>query len=319
MNTPPVTRLSAVVAFVLAAPILAGCGDPLQAGGDPGTGPQVVASFYPLQYVAERVTGEHAQVTNLTSPGVEPHDLELTVAQTAQLSEADVVLYQTGLQPAVDDAVAQNGPERVVEVTDNISLKAPGETSEEHADEHGGEGAAHADHGDEDPHFWLDPTLLSEVAAGFTEEMADLDPEHAADYRANLESLQQDLAALDEEYDQGLTSCAVDTVVVSHDAFAYLDKYGLEFEPIAGLSPDAEPSPAHIAELQDLIREQGITTVFSETLASPAMAETIAGDLGLETAVLDPIEGLTDQTASDDYLSLMRTNLTALQKANQCR
>lgn len=319
MSKPLVTRLSAVVAFVLAAPILAGCGDPLQAGGDPGTGPQVVASFYPLQYVAERVTGEHAQVTNLTSPGVEPHDLELTVAQTAQLSEADVVLYQKELQPAVDDAVAQNGPERVVEVTDHVSLKAPGETAEEHGEEGDDEHGDHADHADGDPHFWLDPTLLSAAAAAFADEMADLDPEHAADYRSNLESLQDDLTALDDEYDQGLTDCAVDTVVVSHDAFAYLDKYGLEFEPIAGLSPDAEPSPAHIAELQDLIRDRGITTVFSETLASPAMAETIAGDLGLETAVLDPIEGLTDQTADRDYISLMRSNLAALQEANQCR
>ena len=296
---------------VVAGALLAGCG--AVTGADSGK-PQVVASFYPLQYVAERVAGEHAEVHNLTSPGVEPHDLELNVMQTAEVAEADLVLYQHGLQPAVDETVEQNGPEHVVDATEVVELAPAGdhgdETDEEHAD--------HASDGG-DPHFWLDPERLAQVAAAFEDELAAVDTDHAADYARNLEALQRDLAALDAEYRTGLASCEIDTVVVSHDAFGYLEKYGLHFEAINGLSPDAEPSPAHLAEIHDLVESEGITTVFSETLASKQMAQTVAGDLGIDTAVLDPLEGLSDQTADEDYLSLMRQNLAALQEANRCR
>lgn len=286
------TRFVALAALTIVAPLLAGCGDPL--GSDDGR-PRVVASFYPLQYVAERVAGEHMDIVNLTAPGGEPHDLELSVRQTAEVSEADLVLYQKGFQPAVDDAVEQNQPERVVETTETMPLES------------------------EDPHFWLDPTRLSEVAVAFTDEITDLDPVHAEAYRANLEALRDDLTDLDRDFEDGLATCAVDTVVVSHDAFGYLGhRYDLDIHPIAGLSPDAEPSPAHIKELHELIESDGITTVFSETLASPEMAETIADDLGIKSAVLDPVEGLSDSDSDEDYLSLMRSNLSALREANQC-
>ena len=116
----------------------------------------------------------------------------------------------------------------------------------------------------------------------------------------------------------GLRGCERQTVVVSHDAFGYLAKYGLRFEAIAGLSPDAEPTPADLARLQQLIDTDGITTVFSERLVSPRLSQTLADDMGITTAVLDPIEGLSDETADEDYLSLMRENLAALELANGC-
>jgi zinc transport system substrate-binding protein len=323
MKSSSSTRLRAAAAVALLTPLLAACGDPFGGGAEAGTGPRVVASFYPLQYVAERVAGEHAQVTSLTSPGVEPHDLELSVEQTATLADADLVLYEKGMQPAVDEAVQQNGPDEAIETTEVSPLEETGdhageESPDEHADETAEEHAEHA-HEDGDPHFWLDPLKLAEVGDTLGERMAEVDPDHAEAYRANAADLRDDLAALDEEYTSTLDDCARDTVVVSHDAFGYLERYGLHFEAIAGLSPDAEPSPAHLAELQDLIEREGITTVFSETLASPAMARTIASDLGLDTGVLDPVEGLGDETAQEDYLSLMRQNLAALQEANQCR
>jgi zinc transport system substrate-binding protein len=283
---------SLVLAGVLAvtAPLLAACGDrPSQAGTS------VVTSFYPLQYVAQRIAGGHADVTNLTQPGREPHDLELTVQQTAQVADADVVVYEKGFQAAVDDAVDQNGPAHVVDAAGSAHLSG------------------------DDPHFWLDPTKLSAVAAAVEKSLADDDPAHAADYAHNLEGLQRDLAALDASFRQGLASCKVDTIVVSHDAFGYLGRrYGLDVVGINGLSPDAEPSPAHLRALQDLIRTDGITTVFSEQLGSPKFADSLSGDLGITATVLDPIEGLGDATAHQDYLSLMRANLAALRKANSC-
>ena len=106
--------------------------------------------------------------------------------------------------------------------------------------------------------------------------------------------------------------------MTSHDAFGYLSRYGIRVAPITGLAPGAEPTPADLARLQQLIRDDGITTVFSETLASPAAADALAHDMGVRSEVLDPIEGLSDATAGQTYLTLMRRNLAALKEANGC-
>ncbi|MET3960355.1 zinc transport system substrate-binding protein [Marmoricola sp. OAE513] len=290
---------------------------PLSAcGGSDDGRTTVVASFYPLQFVAERIVGDHAKVENLTAPGVEPHDLELKTRQVAELAGSDLVLFEAGLQPAVDKAIENSGPDERLDVASVIELHHEDEHADEHGEDHE-EGAGH-DH-DGDPHFWQDPTLLAQVADSFTAKMAKIDPDHAADYRANNDALQKDLAALDQEISAGLQACTSRTLVVSHDAFNYFaERYDLEVHAIAGLSPDAEPSPKHLAELADLIRTDKITTVFNETLASPKLAKTLADDLGITTAVLDPIEGLSDATAGKDYLSLMRSNLAAIQKADSC-
>jgi zinc transport system substrate-binding protein len=290
-------RLPLVLALVLPAGLLSACA----VGGDGK--PDVVASFYPLQYVAQRIVGDHADVTNLTAPGVEPHDVELSPRQVAKVSGASVVFYEHGLQPAVDDAVKNNGPKYRVDAADTVRLRH-GDSSED---------------GDLDPHFWLDPTLLAKVAQSFADEMSKADPDHAADFAAGNDRLQTDLQDLDGEYRAGLQHCTTRTLVVSHDAFEYLGaRYDLEVHAITGLSPDAEPSAKHLAELSGLIRTDKITTVFSERLASPRLADTLAGDLGITTAVLDPIEGLTSSNPDDDYLSLMRANLAAIQKAGGC-
>ncbi|HET7531772.1 MAG TPA: zinc ABC transporter substrate-binding protein, partial [Nocardioidaceae bacterium] len=198
----------------------------------------------------------------------------------------------------------------VVELEPADAEAHEGEAEEEHA--------AHAG-SDVDLHFWLDPERMSTLAAEVARQLSEADPGNAAAYEANLAALEGDLSDLDADYQEGLSACEVDTVVVSHDAFGYLEKYGLHFEPIAGLSPDAEPSAARMTGLADLVEQEEVTVVFSETLASPALAETLARDLGVETGVLDPIEGLSDATADEDYLSLMRTNLDELRAANRCQ
>jgi len=283
--------MSRVLLLVLAltlAPLLTACG----AGSSDGR-PTVVASFYPLQYVVSQLAGSHVRVLDLTQPGVEPHDLELKVRQVAEVSAADLVVYEHGLQPSVDDAVANNAGDHGLDVAPLVDLR-------------GG-----------NPHFWLDPLRLARAARGIEARLAKVDPAHAGDYAANLATLTATLEDVDREYRTGLAHCERNLVVTSHDAFGYQEKYGLRFAPLAGLSPDAEPSPAHLDRLRSLIDREHITTVFSETLASPKMADTLSHDLGLEAAVLDPIEGVA-QGSSKDYVSIMRANLASLQKANGC-
>ena len=280
-------------ALVALAPLLlAGCGADASSNED---GKRIEAEFYPLQYVAQRVAGDEYTVNNLTKPGQEPHDTELSLQKTASLSDATVVFYEKGLAAQVDDAIETAGPKHVVDAAQAADLDG------------------------EDPHFWLDPTRLSKVAEAFEQELSEADPDNADRFAANLEALQADLAELDSAFEAGLATCSINTVVVSHDAFGYLGKrYGLEIVGINGLTPETEPSPAHIAELHDLIETDHITTVFNEELASAQMAATLADDLGLKTAVLDPIEGLSDDTEDEDYLSLMEKNLETLRTANQC-
>ena len=273
---------------------------------------EVAAAFYPLAYVADRVTeGTGAHVSLLTQPGKEPHDLELTVKETAELSAADLVVFESGFQPAVDDAVAQNAKGATLDaakVVDPLTL------AEEHADDHGG----HAHDGGLDPHFWQDPVRVAKLGDAVAARLAKIDPSHAADYRANAGRLRDDLSALDASYATGLRHCARDTIVVSHDAFGYLEKYGLHVASIVGLSPDAEPTAAVLGQLQERIRTEGITTVVSEPLA-PALGGGLAHDLGLTNGTLDPIEGLSSADSKDDYLSLMKANLKTLVAANGCR
>ena len=280
----------------------------------------VTAGFYPLAWVAERVGGSTVDVVGLTDPGVEPHDIEPTFARTVALARADLVVVEHGLQPAIDAAVEQNAEGRVLDVVDVVDLRHA-EDDNEHADEEHADEGDH-DHGDVDPHFWLDPALLAEVADAVADELTGLDPQHAASYAANAQALRSELTDLDQAFTSGLADCERHVIVSSHDAFGYWAKYGIEVAPVTGLTPDAEPTPAGIARLQQLIGNEGITTVFSEKLASPELTDSLAHDLGLRTAVLDPVEGLVEGGASDDstddYLSLMRENLTALEEANGC-
>lgn len=318
------TRLAPLASIVTASVLLAGCGS--TDADASGSGRQAVAAFYPLAWVTERVAGDGWTVENLTQPGGEPHDLELGIAQTAALDEADVVVFQHEFQPAVDEAVDTVSDAVLVDAAEAVELRSIEEqhaghedehADEEHSEEEHSEDDGH-DHGDGDPHFWQDPLLIADLADAVAEGLAEVDADGADTYRSNAEDLRAELEELDAAFTEGLASCERDTVVVSHEAFGYLERYGLHFEGIAGLSPDAEPTPAVLAELEELIASEGITTVFSERLASPAMAESLAADTGVETAVLDPIEGPGEDDDASDYVALMQQNLAALQRANGC-
>ena len=307
-----------VVAAVLAGGLLAGCGSGDPGSADPGT-LAVTAAFYPLQWASERVGGEHVTVTGLTPPGGEPHDLELTPKAVGRLAQSDVVVYLSGFQPAVDQAVTQEAQDAAFDVADVADL----DLTEDH-EGHGHEAEPTGGHqaGDEatDPHFWLDPVRFEEVATALGERFAQADPAHAADYRANAGALVADLSDLDDELRRGLADCEQGELVTAHTAFAYLaQRYGLSQEGIAGISPDVEPDAATLRDLTELVRDHGVTTIYTETLASPALAETVARETGARVAVLDPLEGLTDASAGDDYLSVMRSNLETLREGQQCR
>jgi zinc transport system substrate-binding protein len=267
----------------------------------------VVTSFYPLYFIAVRVAGRYNDVVDLTPPGVEPHEHELTVRQVAQVDLARVGFYEQGVSPSVDQAMVNDSPGHTLDVTSAVPLHAAeGDYNEETVNER-------------DPHFWQDPVLMARAARAFASTMADADPAHAPFYRQRGDALARQLRTLDRDYRSTLRTCRIRTLVVSHDAFEYVGlRYHLDVVPIAGLEPDAEPSLQRIQQIADLVRERGITTVFYETLASPALARSLASDAGVATAVLDPIEGVTADDPEATYLTLMRQNLAAITRASEC-
>ena len=293
----------------------------------------VMASFYPLQYLAEKIGGEHVSVTSLTPEGAEPHDLELSPKMVDSLSSADAVVYLAGFQSAVDEAIEQQAPKTVIDVSPAAELveagtdaNHPSEEEEEATDEaqsgetegHDHEGHEHHHDMSADPHFWLDPTRMAKAATLVGDKLAEADSAHADVYKANAKALAEELNTLSDTLVTKTSTCKVKTFVTAHTAFGYLaDRTGLTQVGISGLDPESSPSPARLAEIAQIAKEQGVTTIFTEALIDPKVAQTLADDLGITTAVLDPIESQTD--ASKDYAATMNSNIDALTKALDCQ
>jgi zinc transport system substrate-binding protein len=311
------------VALLAALPLVAAltaCGSSSDDAGDGGDRLKVAASFYPFAYAVQQVGGDHVDVQNLTAPGVEPHDLELKPKQVGAVQDADLVVYEKHFQAAVDEAVEQadRSDDDTVDVASVVELKPtqPGGEAEHADEEHADEGH---DHGDEDPHTWLDPDNMIAITKAVESKLAKIDPDHADQYAANATAFEGELTALGDDFATGLKTCKTRTIVTSHAAFQYLAaRYDLTQVPIAGIDPSNEPSPAQLGDITKLVKAQGITTIFTEELVSPAIADTIAKETGATTATLDPIEGLSDKTKNETYLTLMRKNLDTLKKANDC-
>jgi zinc transport system substrate-binding protein len=322
------SRLTALPLTIAAgALLLSACGSTSSSGeasaADEGATDgslSVVAAFYPLEYAAGQVGGDAVSITSLTPPGVEPHDLELTAAQVAEIAAADLVLYIKGFQPAVDEAIAQQAADRAIDVSSGLTLLAGEAHSEEEGEAHSeGEEAGHSDEeGANDPHVWLDPANMAAIGTLIGERIAELSPDAAATVEGNSAAFAQAMNDLDARFAEGLAQCASRDLVVSHEAFGYLaEAYGLTQVGISGLSPEAEPSPARMREVADLVRANDISTIYYETLVDPKVAQTIADETGAQTAVLDPLEGLVEGSTGD-YSSVMADNLATLIAGQSC-
>jgi zinc transport system substrate-binding protein len=310
-------RLVPAAAVLTAALVMSACGGDSGAASASDDGSLAVAAgFYPYAFLAERVGGEDVDVTNLTQPGGEPHDLELTPQQVGALSETDLVVYSRGFQPAVDEAVEQQAADRAFDVLSAVELR----TTEEGGHGHEGEDAEEQ-HAEEapagaDPHVWLDPQRLASIGTALADRLAELDPEGAEGYRSRAQELRTELRALHDEMRAGLETCERRQIVTSHDAFGYLaDAYGLEQVAVAGLSPEDEASPQRLAEVAAQAEEDGVTTIFFEELVSPKVAESLAREVGATATVLSPLEGAPE---TGDYLTAMRENLATLRTALGC-
>lgn len=268
-------------------------------GSAPSGRVRIVTDMYPTTYAAQQVAGDAVDIVQLVPSGVEPHDFELTPDQIVQIADADLVAYLPGMIPAVQKAVEQEAPNSSVDVTEGIKRLSGDPTG-------GGTQSSG------DPHVWLDPTNVAMMGQSIAKALTD----RGLGSRWDTAGLDTSMQALDKEFTDGLARCAIKPLVVSHAAFGYLaNAYGFQQEAISGLSPEAEPSPAKLAEISQLVRDKGVTTIYYEALVSPSAADTIARETGATTALLDPIEG---STGGKSYDALMRENLATLEKGQAC-
>ena len=342
--------LAAVAALAAAGIGLSGCAGP--SSGATGSGDEggsarlsVLTSFYPLQFLAEEIGGDRVQVANLTPRGGEPHALELAPATIRKVQNADVVVYLSGFQAAVDqalDALPATPRLDVAPAADLLEFAdADGEAHHHEDDEdedHGGDDDTHDegleslaghsahdghDHGPLDPHFWLDPERFAAVAETVGAEFARIDPANADAYAARTTNLRARLTDLDAQFSDGLAQCESRLFVTSHSAFGYMaSKYDLRELAVAGIDPEAEPAPVQLRRVSERVAREGITTIFYESSASAKVASVLAHDLGLTSAVLNPLESaapIQGQSGESDYLAVMNQNLSTLRTALSCQ
>ena len=299
-------RLAGLATLVLLA--ATGCD---RAGPDDGR-VGVVTAFYPLTFTARTIGASAVDVTDLTPPGVEPHDLELSPGQVGDLAEADLVVYLGhGFQPAVDDAVAQLDAGKTLDALEGEDLLTP---AEEAGSDVGGITEPETDA--VDAHVWLDPVRMKAIADRVRAALDDIKPATADLFELRADALDARLDELDHDYSTGLARCDSRTIVTSHAAFGYLaDRYDLTQISVSGLDPQAEPTPGRLAEIARFVEAQGITTIFSEELAPPEVAETLSREAGASIEVLSPLESAP---ASGNYFTAMRQNLDRIRKALGC-
>lgn len=339
--TPKRKSVLYVIASVMMASLLiftAGCGNTSQGKIVEGK-VNVVTSFYPLYYMASEIGGDEVNVMNLIPTGVEPHDWTPKSLDLQNASKAQVLIYQgSGFEGWIDDfrkGLDSNSQVKLVEASTGISLIASEESEADHDHDHDGdahddeaaedhdhaaeEAHDHAhDHGGVDPHTWVSPKSALIMAKNVKQALVDADPAHESLYEERYQALHEKLEALDQQYTDQLADLSHREIVVSHQAFGYLARdYQLAQHSIMGLSPEAEPTAQELVRLSKLVKEQGLKYIFFEELVTDQLASTLANEADVETLVLNPLEGLTEQQeqAGDNYISLMERNLENLVKA----
>ncbi len=265
---------------------------------------QVVAAFYPLEFLADRIGDDNVSVTSMTPSGADAHDVELSPQQVAEIQEADLVLYVKGFQPAMDTAVEQQARETSLDLGAGL----------ERLYEEGEDGKNQID-----PHVWLDPLNMIKMSDEVTQRFVELDPNNQENFETHQDRLDSHLESVDQDWSDGTTECQSRDLVVSHEAFGYLAKrYDLTQIGISGLTPETEPSPARVAEMAEIAKREDVTTIYYESSVDPQVAETIANEAGIKAAVLDPLATLSGDE-SGDYLSIMLENLASVREGQRCK
>jgi zinc transport system substrate-binding protein len=302
-----------ICALIIFLMMISGCSNAVQTKGEKGSEGtkklQIVTTFYPMYYFTQKVAGSSANVELLIPNGAEPHDWEPTAKDMAKIQDADLFIYNSRYFESWTEKVLKSINDSnltVVEASKGIELMNALESEEEH----------HSDHASsKDPHVWLSPVLAQQEVDTIAKAIEKLDPNNKNQYEKNAENFKSQLADLDHLYKETIDQAKKKEFVTQHAAFGYLAKqYGLTQIPIAGLSPDVEPTLGKLKELAEVTKKKNVKVIYFEGLTSSKVAQTLANEIGAKTEVLNPLEGLTkeEQEKGLDYIDVMKKNLEAL-------
>ena len=310
------------LSLVGATALLAGCG----AAGSTTENTesdklQVVTTFYPMYDFTKQVAQDDAEVSMLLEAGMEVHSFEPSSQMIAEIQDADVFIYNSPeMETWVPDVLASIDTSDMVVICASDAITLLEYEGEAHAHDHESEEeGANAGHSHTvDPHVWLDPVLAQTEVSTIADGLAEADPDNAEDYLENAGIYNGKLNELDEAYRAAFEGTENRTFVTQHAAFAYLAaRYDLNQISVTGLNAEVEPSAAALATLSDYVKANNISHIYFENNASSQTAEMLAEEVGVELAVLSPLEGITeeDQKKGSDYISVMLDNLEALKKS----
>jgi len=271
---------------------------------------KITASFYPHADFAKNIGGDLVDVTNVTPAGAEPHDYEPTPRDIARVYDSRLFIINGNGVDGWGEKIAGELKNRGVTVVNMSDILLPIKNNDPQENR------------PYDPHYWLDPLNAQKEADVIADALIKIDSAHEKEYNKNRDAFKFRLSELDKQYSSGLAVCERKEIVTAHNAFNYLaNRYNLSTLYILGFSPDAEPSSQVIAEISTQAKQRGVKYIFFETLVDPGLAQTIAGEIGAQTLVLNPIEGLTNEDISQgkDYISIMKENLSNLRIALQCK
>jgi zinc transport system substrate-binding protein len=269
---------------------------------------KVVTSFYPLYFFTSQIVGDKAVVSNITPSGAEPHEYEPTARDMATIEGSNLLILNGGGLESWGKNIRSNinaDKTKIVMAGEDLTTMALIKEEQKVVD----------------PHIWLSPILAQQMIDSIESGLSQVDPNNTLYYESNAKNLKEKLSVLDEEFKQGLSTCGDKNIVTSHSAFAYLAReYNLNQVSIAGLSPEEEPSSKQMADIAKFAKDNNVKYIFFESLISPKLSETIAKEIGAQTLVLNPIEGLTEEeiNSGKDYFTEMRNNLANLKIALQC-
>lgn len=283
---------------------------------------QVMTTFYPMYEFTKQVVGDKGDVELLIPAGTEPHDFEPSAKDLAKISDSDVFVYNSPeLETWTDNLTDTIDTKQTEIIQASKDIKLMEGTEHDHEEVHDHDTQEHEEHGHShelDPHVWLDPALAIKEVETIRDQLSKKYPDDKAAFEKNAASYIDELKKLDEEFQTAFKDAKNKTFVTQHAAFGYLaNQYGLTQEAIAGISPDQEPSPSRLSELKHYVDDNQVKVIYFEENASSKVAETLSKETGVKLEVLNPLESLTDKQIKDgeDYLSVMRENLTALKES----
>lgn len=274
---------------------------------------QIVATFYPMYDFTKNIVGDAGEVSLLMPAGSEPHDYEPSAKDMAKITDADVFVYHNeNMEAWVPSAVKswKKGEPNVIEGTKDMLLLPGGEEEHDHSHEEG-------HHHDYDPHTWVSPHRAIKEVTSIKNQLVKLYPEKKTDFEKNAKAYLAKLETLDKEYSDTLKAAKQKNFVTQHTAFGYLAlDYGLNQVGISGINPDQEPDPSRIAELKHYVEDNDIRYIYFENNNQGKAAKTLADETKVNLEVLNPLESLTKKQmdAGEDYISVMKENLSALKK-----